>query len=112
MKYFNICHINNYINNKLAKAQVIEKYSFVIIAIVFVILGYYRIDLRTKITLIGYEIANLKEQEAILLEDNSRLKMNYEKLTAKANLAELGEIDLYHYSFDHTNLSSNASTTR
>lgn len=45
-----------------------------------------RIHLRVQTTLVGYDIADLKEQESKLLEERSLLKMQLSKLTTKKHL--------------------------
>ena len=60
-------------------------YIFLTLLIVF---AFYLTDLRIQTTVLGYKIASLKEKEAELLEQRSRLKMEYAKLTSKENLAK------------------------
>lgn len=50
-----------------------------------------RIHLRVQTTLIGYGIAELKEQESKLLEERSLLKVQLSKLTTKKHLILMTE---------------------
>lgn len=50
-----------------------------------------RIHLRVQTTLLGYDIAELKENESKLLEERSHLKMQLSKLTTKKHLVLMTE---------------------
>ena len=61
-------------------------------ALVFTLcLAIGRIHLRVQSTLLGYEIAELKERESKLLEDRSYLKMQLSRLTTKKHLTLMSE---------------------
>ena len=54
-------------------------------------LAVSRVHLRVQTTLIGYELGQLKNKEAELLEQSSYLKMQLAKLTTKKHLTLMAE---------------------
>lgn len=53
------------------------------------LLAFGRAWTRTQTTLIGYELGELKDREATLLEQRSHLQMELAKLTTRAHLSLL-----------------------
>ena len=53
--------------------------------------AFFRIHLRIQTTIIGYDLAKLKEQETHLLEERSYLNMQYSKLVTKTNLEKISK---------------------
>jgi hypothetical protein len=58
---------------------------FAMFAVIFS-LAFARVHMRVETTLIGYEIGQLKSEEAKLLENRSHLRMLHAKLTTKEHL--------------------------
>lgn len=54
-------------------------------------LAFGRSYVRIQTTLIGYELGDLKDKEASLLERRSHLQMELAKLTTKTHLTALAE---------------------
>jgi len=63
-------------------------------------------SLRIQSTLIGYQLGELKDQEAHFLEQRSRLKVDLAKLTKKENLTILASRTLDGQSNDENSLAS------
>ena len=57
------------------------------------ILSFVKVYIRTQTTLVGYDLGELKEQEADLLEQLSRKKMSLAAISTKSNLKKLTKID-------------------
>lgn len=53
--------------------------------------GFATVFVRTQTTLIGYQIGQLKEQEAKLLEERSLLRMQLAKMTNRDHLEMASE---------------------
>ena len=51
--------------------------------------AFCRIYIRVQTTIIGYELAKLKDEEASLLEERGRLNMQYADLVSQKNLEQL-----------------------
>ncbi len=66
----------------------LKRTSFLFLSIYVVIFGLalLRVHLRIQTTLIGYEIGRLKNREAVMLEQRSRLQVDIAKLTNKNHL--------------------------
>lgn len=60
----------------------------VFVVILFSI-AFCRIYIRVQTTIIGYELAKLKDDEATLLEERGRLNMQYADLVSQKNLENL-----------------------
>ncbi len=56
--------------------------------------AFCRIYLRVQTTIIGYELAKLKDEEASLLEERGRLNMQYADLVSQKNLENLSTKEL------------------
>ncbi|MCY4444793.1 MAG: hypothetical protein OXC44_08350 [Proteobacteria bacterium] len=54
-------------------------------------LSFLRIHFRVQTTVIGYEVAALKDHETKLLEESSHLKMELSKMTRQETLVELSQ---------------------
>ena len=52
-------------------------------------IAFCRIYIRVQTTIIGYELAKLKDDEATLLEERGRLNMQYADLVSQKNLEQL-----------------------
>ncbi len=59
-------------------------------------LAIFRIHIRVQKTLIGYEIGQLKREEAKIREQQSHLKMQLAKITTKKHLMTLAEHDIHY----------------
>lgn len=63
-----------------------------ILVVLLFSVAFCRIHLRVQTTIIGYKLAQLKEQEAKLLEERGRLNMEYADLVSEKNLQRLSEV--------------------
>ena len=72
-----------------------SRYMILSISLLFMlfILSFVKVYIRTQTTLVGYDLGELKEQEADLLEQLSRKKMSLAAISTKSNLKKLTKID-------------------
>lgn len=59
--------------------------------ILLFLVAFGRIYQRVQTTILGYELAKLKEEEARLLEERGRLNMQYADLVSQKNLEHLAK---------------------
>ncbi len=74
--------------------------------------AFCRIYLRVQTTIIGYELAKLKDEEASLLEERGRLNMQYADLVSQKNLENLSTKELSSKTQSKTKNKSFGRTTR
>lgn len=77
--------------------------------ILLFLVAFGRIYQRVQTTILGYELAKLKEEEAQLLEERGRLNMQYADLVSQKNLEHLAK-NTNKVGSKKQNTKSNANT--